>query len=84
MTIWKCYYERRGDHVHCRLFAGPSRGALGLCGNITFRLEEFTEWTRIRKVIGMQFLGEERAEGTPPPQPVVFDENLGDILRLRQ
>lgn len=40
--IFRLYYKRLGGHVHCRLFAGPQEGALGKCGDLVFRHEEFT------------------------------------------
>ncbi len=39
--IFRLYYETRGGHVHCRLFAGKGEGALGKCGDITMRVDEF-------------------------------------------
>ncbi len=53
--IWRVYYVKQGDHVHCRLFCGPQEGALGKCGDLTFRAAEFTEFTRLRKVLAMDF-----------------------------
>lgn len=63
--IWRMYYVKQGGHVHCRLFCGPIEGALGKCGDITFREEEFTEFTRIRKVIAMDFRREMDKDGAP-------------------
>lgn len=42
--IFRLYYELRGAHVHCRLFAGPHDGALGKCGDLTMRGEEFEQF----------------------------------------
>ena len=53
--LWRCYYVKHGNHVHCRLFCGPIEGALGLCGKITFRHHEFTEFTQIHKVLPIDF-----------------------------
>lgn len=53
--IWRMYYKKLGGHVHVRLFCGPIEGALGKLGDLTFRLEEFTEFTRLRKVLAMDF-----------------------------
>lgn len=39
--IFRLLYETAGGHVHCRLFAGSHDGALGKCGDITMRVEEF-------------------------------------------
>jgi hypothetical protein len=69
MSIWRCYYARRGGHVHCRLFVGPVHGALGRVDDperrLCFRLDEFTEFTKIRKVIAVEFLLETQADGSP-------------------
>ena len=39
--IFRLYHEAQGGHVHCRLFAGPHDGALGKCGELTMRVQEF-------------------------------------------
>lgn len=39
--IFRLYYEVKGGHVHCRLFAGPHDGALGKCGDLCMRTNEF-------------------------------------------
>lgn len=39
--IFRLYHETLGGHVHCRLFVGRKEGALGKCGDLTFRVEEF-------------------------------------------
>jgi hypothetical protein len=69
MSIWRCYYRRAGNHVHCRLFCGPQEGALGRVDDperrLTFRLDEFTEFTKIRKVIAVDFRLETRPDGSP-------------------
>ena len=62
--IWRLYYEKGGGHVHCRLFCGPIKGALGKCGDLTFREAEFTEFTRIHRVIAMDFRREIAADGS--------------------
>ena len=75
--IWRLYYQRRGGHVHCRLFCGPQEGALGKCGDIVMRHEEFTEFTRIRKCLAIDFRAEESAD----PEPVLFHEDITDFIR---
>lgn len=62
--IWKLYYQKLGGHVHCRLFCGPIRGALGKCGDLTFREAEFTAFTRLRMVLPMEFVREVNADGS--------------------
>ena len=42
--IFRLYHETKGGHVHCRLFAGPHEGALGKCGDLTMRAEEFEQF----------------------------------------
>jgi hypothetical protein len=42
--IWRMYYRKAGGHVHCRLFCGVQEGALGKCGDLTMRVEEFDEF----------------------------------------
>ena len=64
-VFWRCYYVKRGNHVHCRLFAGPAEGALGLIGNLTFRHAEFTQFTAIRRSLPIDFRTEERPGGGP-------------------
>jgi len=59
--FWRLYYKKLGDHVHCRLFAGPAEGALGLIGTLTFKHAEFTEFTAIRRSLPIDF----RTEGGP-------------------
>ncbi len=39
--IFRLYHETKGGHVHCRLFSGPHDGALGKCGDLTMKVEEF-------------------------------------------
>lgn len=73
--IWRCYYMKHGDHVHCRLFCGPQVGALGLLGNLTFRSKEFTEFTKIRRLIAMDFLREIDSSGERVgDDDVIFDD----------
>lgn len=42
MMILRIRYRQRGDHVHARVFTGPSlEGTFASCGELTFRLEEW-------------------------------------------
>ena len=45
--IFRIHHETQGGHVHCRFFSGPHDGALGKCGELTMRVEEFEQfaWT---------------------------------------
>ena len=75
MTIWRLRYVKHGAHVHCQLFAGPQKGALGLCGNLTFRAGEFAEFSRIHRVIGAEFVRETNPDGSPAgDSDVSFDQ----------
>ena len=38
---FRLYHETKGGHVHCKLFAGSHDGALGKCGDLCMRTEEF-------------------------------------------
>ncbi len=67
--LWRIYYRSKGNHVHCRVFCGPVEGALGKCGELTFRQHEFTEFTQLRKVLAMDFLTEIKTDGTPDIDP---------------
>jgi hypothetical protein len=50
-------FKTLGGHVHCRLFSGPHEGALGKCGELCMRVEEFDLYQRAATF--MQFLPEE-------------------------
>lgn len=39
--IFRVRYELAGGHVYMRFFSGPHEGALGKCGNLCMRAEEF-------------------------------------------
>lgn len=39
--IFRIYYKIAGGHTHMRVFAGSQEGALGKCGDLTMRNEEF-------------------------------------------
>jgi hypothetical protein len=39
--IFRIYHKTLGGHVHMRVFAGKQEGALGKCGDLTMRAEEF-------------------------------------------
>jgi hypothetical protein len=41
MTLFRIYHTPMGGHVHLRVFAGDNENGLGLCGNLTMRLDEF-------------------------------------------
>jgi hypothetical protein len=42
--IFRLYHETRGAHEHCRLFAGDHEGALGKCGDLVMRVQEFAQF----------------------------------------
>lgn len=53
--IWRTYYKKLGGHVHMRIFCGVQEGALGKCGDLVMKTDEFTEFSRLRKVLAMDF-----------------------------
>jgi len=71
MTVWRLKYMKQGGHVYCQLFCGPQKGAFGLCGNLTFRTGEFAEFTRIHRVLGIEFIRE-----TGPNGVLLGDDNV--------
>lgn len=46
--IIRIYWEKRGGHVHCRVFAGYATGdgTIGKAGDLVFRQEEFDDFRR--------------------------------------
>lgn len=46
--ILRARTETCGNHVHVRLFAGKHEGALGICGTVLMRPEE---WAAFRDVL---------------------------------
>lgn len=63
--IWRMYYEKRGGHVHCALFAGPQEGALGKMGDLCMCANEFTEFTQVKRVLPIDFRRVTGAGGKP-------------------
>lgn len=60
--IFRLYHETLGGHVHCRLFSGKHDGALGKCGEIVMRVDEFAIF---REAAGfIQFREEDRHAAT--------------------
>lgn len=39
--IFKLKSERKGEHIHCRLFAGETTSSLALCGELVFYIGEW-------------------------------------------
>lgn len=66
--IFRVRYRLAGGHVHCRMFAGRQEGALGKCGDLTMREDEFRRFMRVR---GIEFAPE---DGSAPLTP--WDGNL--------
>ena len=72
--IWRCYYAKLGNHVHCRIFCGPIKGALGKCGDLVMTAKEFTEFTKVHRVLAMDFWRETNPDGSlVGSDDVVFD-----------
>jgi hypothetical protein len=57
-VIFRIYHETQGGHVHLRVFSGIRDGALGKCGNLCMRVEEFAAFKEAANFI--QFLREDR------------------------
>lgn len=66
--IFRVRYRLAGGHVHCRMFAGRQEGALGKCGDLTMRDDEFRRFMRVR---GIEFEPEADADRLTP-----WDGNL--------
>lgn len=76
--IWKCYYKKLGGHVHCRLFCGPQKGALGKCGDLVFPAAEFKEFSKIHRVVAVEFVRETDTNGQLAGDDTVeFDDYTG-------
>lgn len=58
--IFRIYHETLGGHVHMRLFAGKRNGALGKCGDLTMRVEEFTAFQSLMQYSQIEFYPELR------------------------
>lgn len=43
-TVLRCRWREQGAHVHVRVFIGPPEGGFAMCGELTFRTEE---WNRL-------------------------------------
>jgi hypothetical protein len=39
--IFRIYHDKRGGHVHMRFFSGRHDGAMGKCGDLCMRADEF-------------------------------------------
>lgn len=72
--LFRFRYLQAGGHTHVRVFAGVSEGALGKCGDLTFRNEEWEEFknvvaTRKDSPYKVSILPEEEGYGRPllPP-----------------
>lgn len=62
--IFRIYHETLGGHVHMRVFAGKHDGALGKCGDLTMRSEEFEEfrYSVVQMVIEFKHENNKRAD----------------------
>lgn len=50
MTHFRCRWEIKGGHVHCRLFAGRSRELThGKCGDFVMQEDEFWDFVDLVK-----------------------------------
>jgi hypothetical protein len=78
--IFRIYHETAGGHVHCRVFAGRHDGALGKCGDLCMRVEEFEVFKSGATFV--QFLEEVREPLPAPAQSVRLTDSkpYGEIL----
>lgn len=53
--IFRIYYETAGDHTHMRMFAGKRDGALGKCGDLCMRNEEFEDFRLLTQHAQIEF-----------------------------
>ncbi len=60
--IFRLYHATKGGHVHCRMFAGPHDGALGNCGCLTMRSDEFEQFKQSASFV--QFRDEDDPQRT--------------------
>lgn len=42
--IFRIYHETKGGHVHMRVFSGAHEGAIGKCGDLCMRIDEFDQF----------------------------------------
>ena len=59
--IFRIYHETLGGHVHMRVFAGKSEGALGKCGDLCMRTEEFEFFRDLLHGLPVDFRSEDRS-----------------------
>lgn len=60
--IFRIYHDKRGGHVHMRLFAGKKEGALGKCGDLCMREDEFVEF--VKRIAFIDLRAESDPQGT--------------------
>lgn len=70
--IFRVYYKRRGGDFHCQMFSGIQAGALGKCGDLVMKVEEFKEFFKIR---GIEFLQE--PESSPEDNSLTDPSTMG-------
>ena len=62
--MFRMYYKERGGHTGVRVYAGTHEGALGKCGDLVFRNEEWAEFMALPQAPGIEFINEdERGKG---------------------
>lgn len=72
--LFRFRYLVQGGHTHVRLFAGPHEGALGKCGDLAFRNEEWEAFKECldgeAEIVGaeIQFKNEEDDHSTLIPR----------------
>lgn len=69
--MFRIRFKKLGGHVHFRLFAGPHEFALGKCGNLCMREEEFKKFRDATPFIS--YIEDDRAKEIPNPLQVPHD-----------
>ena len=69
--IFRIYHETLGGHVHMRVFAGKRDGALGKCGDLCMRTEEFEDFRTLTRHAQIEF----RRGNTRPAEDGDFNDS---------
>ena len=65
--MYRFYFTVLGGHTHIRVFAGTTPGALGKCGDLTMRNEEWADFrcALLHSGLDVEFNEEHRQGGSP-------------------
>ena len=76
--IFRIYHETLGGHVHMRVFAGKSEGALGKCGDLCMRVGEFEAFVTLN--VGLiEFRPEDKGESAKPKRGSLAGRSKGGL-----